>query len=90
MLYAVYQNGSYNWLFSSPLLLFLKICKLVLYQPYVHKVIAVVGVPTTATTAELVAVTGIPEVLEVLFISEVFAVTAQPPLQHNLHGIFQH
>ena len=65
----------------------------VLHQPHVPKVIAVVGVAataTTATTAEVVVVTGVPKILEVVAVPEVLAVIAQPPVQHDLHGIFQH
>ena len=61
----------------------------VLYQPYVPAVIAVVGVPATATSAEVVAVIGVPKVLEVNAVPEVLAVAAKPPIQRNFRGIFQ-
>ena len=59
----------------------------VLHQPYLPKVIAVPGI---ATTAEVVAVTSVLKVLQVLPVLTVLDVTAQPPVQHNLHGNFQH
>ena len=61
----------------------------ILYQSHVPKVIAVVGVAATATTAEAVSITGVPKVLEVLAVPKVLVVSAQPPIQHNLHSIFQ-
>lgn len=64
----------------------------VLYQPRVSAKIAVVGVgadPVNNIT-EVIVVTVVAEFLEVIAVPEVPIILAQPAIQHDLPGTFQH